>query len=290
MEQAPKILCGVYAIDMDGGFFAQFCNWYRENPSVTLDLKWKQSIAHAQTDIVKKAIRDGYTHVLFIETDSYDYPDNILDVFLSHDKDIVSAFSYSRYIPHPANVYARIKRREDGLIMTDDMIDIDGYLNVLPMQGLQQVDYTSFQFMLMKTEVIEKLEFPWFTYYEGWAGVTDKTFSRNCEKSGVEMWCDTNMVVRHKDVDIETRVTLIELDKKKQIAETRKTGKTKNGQLSEEALKRSEEGLRLLEETGRSPEGSNGGDEAEADTTGAPRDKLAPGNYLRGFSSPAGVL
>ncbi len=290
MKQAPKILCGVYAIDMDGGFFAQFCNWYRENPSVTLDLKWKQSIAHAQTDIVKKAIRDNYTHVLFIETDTYDYPDNIVDAFISYDKDVVSAFSYSRYIPHPANVYARIKRREDGLLMTDDMIDIDGYLNVLPMQGLQQVDYASFQFMLMKTSVFDKLDFPWFPYYEGWAGVTDKPFSHNCEKSGVEMWCDTSMVVRHKDVDIETRTALIQLDKKKQIAETRKTGRTKNGQLSEAALKRSEEGFKLLKETGKSPEGTDVRDETEADSTGPARDKLAPGNYLRDFSSPTGVL
>ena len=288
MKQTPKILCGVYAIDKDGGFFRQFCNWYRKNPSVTLELKWKLSIAHAQTEIVKKAIQEGYTHILFIESDTYDYPDNILDVFLEHDKDIVSAYSYARYHPYPANVYARVERRDtDGLRVTGDMMDIDGYFNVLPIQGLKQVDYTSFQFMFIKTSVFDKLPFPWFTYYEGWAGVTDKPFSRHCERNGVEMWCDTNMTVRHKDVDHETRQALVQLEQMKDLSNIRKSGRQSNGILSEDALRRSEEGIRNLEETGKSPEGT---ELTETDPVGVTRDKLVAGNYLRSACSPTGVL
>ncbi len=247
-----KVLIGIYAIEITSEFFLEMIRFFRRNPKVELQFKWKTSIAAAQVELAKDAIRGAYSHLMIIESDTYDIPDDALEKMLDYDKDVVSAYSYSRWVPYPPNVYVRPERGDAGVKMNRQSIDVEGYYNVYPNQGLIQVDYTSFQMMLIKTNVFEKLDFPWFSYLHGWRGVTDKPFCRNCEKNGIELWCDTDINVRHGEVSTNTRTMLTSVQALKEEEKKQKKGFTKNAVLTEEALKRTEENDKRIE-AGKKP-------------------------------------
>lgn len=98
--------------------------------------------------LVKKALEDGATHVMFIDTDMV-FPADTLDRMLAHGKPIVMANCCVRSL-NPAKATAQ---RNGRVVWTDRGT-----------KGLEEVDRCGFGVALVDIEVFKALKKPWFEF------------------------------------------------------------------------------------------------------------------------------
>jgi hypothetical protein len=98
--------------------------------------------------LVNKALKDGATHVLFIDTDMV-FPADTLDRLLAHGKSIVMANCCIRSL-NPAKATAQ---RDGRVVWTEQ-----------GSTGLEEVHRCGFGVALIDIEVFESLPKPWFEF------------------------------------------------------------------------------------------------------------------------------
>lgn len=164
---------------------------------------WRTALQMAQECCVREAMEKEYSHILFIEDDTTKIPDGALRKLVNHNKDVVAAYAYARHFPHFPTIFK--KREEHKDVPWTDYLG-PGSILINPHTGLRRVDMVPFQFTLMKTEVFERTTEPWFEFFNkiNGHGATDQFFSENCIKNGVELWCDTDVIVQHAGIDENT--------------------------------------------------------------------------------------
>ena len=142
-------------------------------------------VSSSRNSLVRQAFKydPKPTHILFVDADMM-MPMNALERLLLHDKDIVGAF-YNKRVPPFVTV--------GHLIGSPD----------ISKAGLHRADVMPHGCVLIKREIYEKLPSPW--YYEAFdptcvteedpTGLVgeDVSFSRDCVKAGIEMWCDADL-------------------------------------------------------------------------------------------------
>ena len=130
---------------------------------------------------------DGkYSHFLWLDSDHVFNPD-LLEVLLSHDKDMVSALYFGRMEPYFPVVYVR-----------DHNNHIDKYkhypLTDVP-NTLFECDAVGFGALLMRREVLECIPEPWFTvdYRAG----EDIAFCVKVKEHDFKIYCDGRYKLGH---------------------------------------------------------------------------------------------
>lgn len=148
-----------------------------------------QSPAQARNQIIRQALGEAYTHVLFIDDDVL-VPNDIIPKLLAHDKDVVTGLYLLRRYPHQPIIF-----EDDGSY--GDLVKwrllSDGEEGLIPVQN------AGLGCALIKTKVFQKLEDPWVTLGkpdpEGWCD--DVSFFKKVIAAGFEMYCDTGIKAGH---------------------------------------------------------------------------------------------
>lgn len=146
-------------------------------------------------------------YIFWIDADQT-YPKDTPERLMKHidsGKSIVGGL-----VPHRGNGLPNIYNSIPGSSLYQ-------HKKVYPGDGLIKVDAMGFGGVMMKPEVFQKMEYPWFRMkwnneINDMLGM-DFTFYGNCAKAGIDVWCDTDLVFDHLAVKsvpmtIEKRIFL----------------------------------------------------------------------------------
>ena len=160
----------------------------------------RSMIDTARNNLVIEALKTiDYTHVLMIDDDHVFEPDVAMRL-LAHDVDIVGALAFKRRPDYTPCVYCK---KEDGK-----------FYPVLP-EIFQEVDILGTGMMLIKMEVLQKLQFPYFeTYYtkddEHKHFSVDFDFCMKAKKAGFKIFVDPSVEIKHiGDPEIVSKSTFL---------------------------------------------------------------------------------
>jgi hypothetical protein len=153
-----------------------------------------------RNNLVVGAQKHKPDYILWIDADQL-YPESTPEVLMKHidsGKSVVGGLT-----PNDMK----------GGVNVWDIIHSKGIISprkVVPDRGLIKVDAMGMGGVMMKPEILEKLDLPCFTMrwdsqiarYPG----EDIQFYANCKKHGIDVWCDTSLVFGH----IVTRAIVVE--------------------------------------------------------------------------------
>lgn len=166
--------------------------------------------AMARNRIAADALNARYDHVLMVDNDIA-LPSDALKCLLEHDADVALGYYLNRYA-RGENKYTTLYKPGFGWRMYEDselkeLRDAGKHAIAVKGGGLGCA--------LIKTEVFEHLEFPWFEwkdlcYEDGWApsvyecsdrfdsGGEDIEFCNACRAAGIEIVADTRVACGHE--------------------------------------------------------------------------------------------
>lgn len=147
------------------------------------------SIAENRNGIAERALAVGAKWVLYLDDDQVLAPDTLVRL-LAHDKDVISGLYVSREPPFKPHIYDH-----------EDELGFCRFRPLAPFEGgLHNVLATGAGCMLIKTDVLRKLEQPWWRLgqitMDGWGD--DLNFCHRIREAGFEIWCDFDVVVGHQ--------------------------------------------------------------------------------------------
>lgn len=145
------------------------------------------SIIHWNREsLVSRAIEEGCSHVLFVDTDMV-FEGDALGRLLKRDKDIIGVPYHLRTLPltNTLKVHA-----EDGSILNEEHPG-----------GLMRCAGVGTGFLLIRTSVFGKLSHPWFFWESDNKGEVvcgeDMWFCRKARQAGFDIWCDMTINMGH---------------------------------------------------------------------------------------------
>jgi len=143
-------------------------------------------IQESRTKVAEAAIKEGSTHLMFIDHDMV-FPENGITTLLSRGKEIIGGLYNARMFPININVFGL----NSGLIKTlkQDEIPAEPF----------RIDGIGAGFLLIETGVFKKIEPPYFAL-EPWGNGTvgeDVYFCKKAREAGVEVWCDPTIPLKH---------------------------------------------------------------------------------------------
>lgn len=126
-----------------------------------------------RNDLIKNAIDNGSTHILWCDTDMKFKPANIITM-IGRDLDFVACDYKKRIAPH-----------------TTIALDLNGD-PVQPGTGLVEVLQCGLGLTLMRTSMIEKMTFPWSGFFTHPEGTLDDSvwLCRNARRAGFKLFVD----------------------------------------------------------------------------------------------------
>ena len=145
------------------------------------------TIDRGYTEAVFQAIRDGATHLMCIEDDTFP-PLDAIERLLAHDEDIVCGWYPKRQTGKRVGVPIILN---DGKRQTLD--NPDGHA------GLVELYTAPMGCTLIKVDVFKKIEMPWFVTTGQLT--QDSFFSQKARDAGYTLWCDTSIRCDHIDRD-----------------------------------------------------------------------------------------
>lgn len=143
-------------------------------------------VDNSRDKIVKIALREKASHVLFVDSD-IEFPPEAVQQFLDHDLDIVGALYPRRQYPYRPTI-----NKVDG----KRLIVPASY----PKDRLFETDAVGTGFMLIKTSVFKKLGDPPYFRIQKFYGQQirdDVYFCITARRKGFKVWVDPTIVVGH---------------------------------------------------------------------------------------------
>lgn len=152
------------------------------NDAVALKISEGTLIANQRAELSLDAMREGCSHILFIDSDMR-FPQDMISRLLAHDVDIVATNCARRRMPTgpTAQIYKENGERELVWTMPDST-------------GLQEVGSVGMGVMLIKAGVFKALSEPWYetpwrTDKRGYIG-EDVFFCNKARDAGFKIWID----------------------------------------------------------------------------------------------------
>lgn len=137
-------------------------------------------IANQRHELVLAAQNWGASHVMFIDSDMTFHPECVTRL-LQHDRQIVGAAYSKRVEPLITTAWYSIDDWSTWVRIYEDT------------EELLQVEAMALGFCLIKTEVFDEIELPWFQlgFYSGQYTGEDIEFFRKTKQSGIPVFMDT---------------------------------------------------------------------------------------------------
>lgn len=157
--------------------------------------EFPDSIASVRNNMVKKALECGCTSIWMGDTDQI-YPKDTLVKLISHNLPVICAKVHRRYPPFDPLLYQKTKWKWKYL----------GTPREAWKNGeLVEVEATGAACMLIRSEVFEKVKFPWFkslppTKKRNYAVGEDIYFWKGVKKAGYSIFVDTSIEVGHTSI------------------------------------------------------------------------------------------
>ncbi|HEU0005382.1 MAG TPA: glycosyltransferase family 2 protein [Terriglobia bacterium] len=144
-------------------------------------------VDQSRNAIVQKALEIKASHLLFLD-DDHIFPPDLFFRLMSHNKDVVGALGFRRVEPFSPCIFSWLTNEQNGNLMVRERPD---WIKT----GLRRVDAMGYGAVLIRMSVFERLgPPPWFKFDE--VG-EDLFFCDRCAQKGVEVWCDTDLIVPH---------------------------------------------------------------------------------------------
>lgn len=131
-------------------------------------------VVGARNACVKAAIEEGFTHLLFVDSDM-DVPGDAWKKLMECDADIACGLMWTKHIPSFPTVF------RDG----------KPYLG----EGIEDIHECGMACTLIRTEFLKRMPAPWF-YMDG-SGGEDHIFCRNARKLGATIRCHYGVNTGH---------------------------------------------------------------------------------------------
>jgi len=173
---------------------------WSHDPAITISLRFFPHLApldNARNQAVKTFLEDYYTHLLFIDDDIIP-AQNCLRELLVADKEIIAPLCFTwghgdDGLPFPQPVAHRYNK--------------DGKYEPYFGKGIEETDIVTGGMFLVKREVFEKIERPfYFTYHKNGLVIfsEDFVFSQQCQKLGYKLYTNYDLHCGHiRTVDIK---------------------------------------------------------------------------------------
>jgi len=141
----------------------------------------------SRNKIVEEAIKEGSTHLMFIDHDQT-FPETGISTLLSRNKDIIGGCYNMRGLPLRTTVMVPINENESRLLSPNEVPKEPFRCSVVPAG-----------FMLIKMEALKKMEPPYFSFdpLDNRLVGEDVYFCRKANKLGIEVWCDPTIPIKH---------------------------------------------------------------------------------------------
>lgn len=151
-------------------------------------------IESSRNAAVRFARENGFTHLLFLDDDHILPADLFLRLY-AIDEPVACALAFQRVPPYGPCVYrwGIGDKGQIGAFQAPDFIKT----------GVRKVDASGFSAVLIRLDVFEKLsekKLDWFKWGE--LG-EDLQFCLSCRDAGIEIWCDTDLVLPHIGDNLE---------------------------------------------------------------------------------------
>jgi hypothetical protein len=138
----------------------------------------------ARNALANMAVNEGFTHLMMIDSDHI-FDKDIVHTLLLYKKDVVGVRAYRRCSPHYPCIFVKDKTVEE----TDAMTFVDA-CNM----GLMVTDAVGFGAVLISTEVLKKMTYPYF-YFTNTG--EDFNFCRDARNLGFKIHVDTDIEIGH---------------------------------------------------------------------------------------------
>lgn len=160
-----------------------------ERPAGSITVRMTgSSPARNRNDAIAVCLREGCTHLWFIDDDMVFGPDTLSRLLVHADRDVVTAVCLSREAPYRPVLSRRL---------------VDGHYEPLWLEptdrGVQLVANCGFGCVLIRAEVFQALEQPWVRLGELCADLwtDDLGFFHRVREAGFHLWCDFDLWVGH---------------------------------------------------------------------------------------------
>lgn len=142
------------------------------------------TIAENRAYIAVQAQRNKSDYLLFIDDDMV-FPKDTLETLIGHEKEVIGVPYYSRMLPRKSVVVL-----ENGKVLKGEV----------PSE-LFKCQHVGTGIMLIKMDVFDKIDKPWFKFVNHESGFTemgeDAWFCKQAREKGVDIWCDSTITIKH---------------------------------------------------------------------------------------------
>mgnify|MGYP001569422581 CR=1 FL=1 len=228
-----RIMIGIPLLDVKYEFFESFLKFWTElclRPDrpyeIAYHFAFRKPVHMAEEYLVKTAIANHCTHILFMDDDIYDINMDMLNKLFYADKDVIGGIMHASKFPHAMCAF---RRYDPSKKVTDMPADNSMYrlyeipatcpscnsgqthwdVKFCPSCGtkinieVQKADLIPFAFTLMKLSVFDKIKKPWFhctTTYP-----TDSWFADRLLEVGLEEYAHMTVRLNHAGVTDATK-------------------------------------------------------------------------------------
>jgi len=140
----------------------------------------------ARNDLCQQTLRDGHSHLWFMD-DDHAFPPQMLHKLLAHDKPLVSPICLTRV--HPFKPVQYTERNEDN-----DLQYLPIPLSKANTDGLVEIQAGGCAGMLIRRDVLEAIEPPWFEYADR---SEDIIFCEKAKAAGFDLYADLSLRLGH---------------------------------------------------------------------------------------------
>lgn len=150
------------------------------------------TIAENRNYLATQALKEKCTHLMMIDDDMI-FPSNTLNRLLDHDVDFVGVVAHSRCLP-PLPVVTTFDQEE--MSVADRLLGKYSFPDVpFKVKGIGG------GVVLIKTDLFNKIERPWFANENYDTGMTkvgeDYYFCNKVLNAGFDIWCDPTLKINH---------------------------------------------------------------------------------------------
>ena len=148
-------------------------------------------VAYARQQMAYTAVNNGFDYLLMIDDDMICPPD-LFEKLLRHNVDVIAPLAFMRFYPHKPVIY---NVAEGYDTVTKQHYYQNYVVDRYPKNQLVECDAVGFGSVLIKVDILEKLEKPWFMVMTG-AG-EDIHFCHQAKRAGFKIHMDTATKLGH---------------------------------------------------------------------------------------------
>lgn len=197
-----KILVGIATVTPDQRFLESLPSFFREvSQSHDLHCCWifNEPLEDAQNKLAQKTLDGNYDYLLTLEDDHYGFTAEMLEALLKADTHVIGLPYHSRHYPF------------QKVPMDYKYTDEEGarhYMEEKFTEGYHETDLVGFGFTLIRREVFEILEKPWFVvnakeHLGCGPRATDMQFGYRLQQKGIKLMGCWDYTLPHRDITKE---------------------------------------------------------------------------------------